>query len=67
MPNISVLGLDTSNYTTSAAFFCDGEMDSRGMILPVKGAKITAPQTAAKSPADKTPCFRTVSLMTCNT
>ena len=36
MPNISALGLDTSNYTTSAAFFGDGEMDSRGMILPVK-------------------------------
>ena len=41
MPNISVLGLDTSNYTTSAAFFCDGEMDSRGMILPVKAVSYT--------------------------
>ena len=45
MPNISALGLDTSNYTTSAAFFGDGEMDSRGMILPVKeGARLTAPE-----------------------
>ena len=26
MPNISALGLDTSNYTTSAAFFGDGEI-----------------------------------------
>ena len=47
MPNISVLGLDTSNYTTSAAFFCDGEMDSRGMILPVKEGEIGLRQSDA--------------------
>ena len=29
--------------------------------------KTTAPQTIPKSAADKTPCFRTVSLITCNT
>ena len=47
MPNISALGLDTSNYTTSAAFFCDGEMDSRGMILPVKEGEIGLRQSDA--------------------
>ena len=47
MPNISALGLDTSNYTTSAAFFGDGEMDSRGMILPVKEGEIGLRQSDA--------------------
>ena len=47
MPNISTLGLDTSNYTTSAAFFGDGEMDSRGMILPVKEGEIGLRQSDA--------------------
>ena len=46
MPNISALGLDTSNYTTSAAFFGDGEMDS-GMILPVKEGEIGLRQSDA--------------------
>lgn len=47
MPNISALGLDTSNYTTSAAFFGDSEMDSRGMILPVKEGEIGLRQSDA--------------------
>ena len=47
MPNISALGLDTSNYTTSAAFFGNGEMDSRGMILPVKEGEIGLRQSDA--------------------
>lgn len=47
MPNISALGLDTSNYTTSAAFFGDGEMNSRGMILPVKEGEIGLRQSDA--------------------
>lgn len=50
MPNISALGLDTSNYTTSAAFFGDSEMDSRGMILPVKEGEIGLRQSDAVFP-----------------
>ena len=48
MPNISALQFDNrAIYTTSAAFFGDGEMDSRGMILPVKEGEIGLRQSDA--------------------
>ena len=35
MPD-SVLGIDTSNYTTSAALLCNGEIVNRKKLLPVR-------------------------------
>lgn len=47
MLDICTLGIDTSNYTTSAAFLENGEMDSRGKLLPVKAGEIGLRQSDA--------------------
>ena len=47
MPETVALGLDTSNYTTSAALLQNGEMHSRGRLLPVKAGEIGLRQSDA--------------------
>ena len=47
MLKVSALGFDTSNYTTSAAFFADGVMNSCGKLLPVKPGEIGLRQSDA--------------------
>jgi len=47
MLNLNALGLDTSNYTTSAAVLSDGSMYSYGKILPVKPGEIGLRQSDA--------------------
>ena len=39
MPD-SVLGIDTSNYTTSAALLCNGEIVNRKKLLPVRQGSV---------------------------
>ena len=41
------VGLDTSNYTTSAALFADGEMTSSRRLLPVKAGEMGLRQSDA--------------------
>lgn len=47
MLNTCTIGFDTSNYTTSAALLKNGEMDSRGKLLPVKAGEIGLRQSDA--------------------
>ncbi|MGN0478657.1 MAG: peptidase M22 [Hominenteromicrobium sp.] len=47
MLDFCTLGIDTSNYTTSAAFLENGSIDSRGKLLPVKAGEIGLRQSDA--------------------
>ncbi len=47
MLDINALGIDTSNYTTSAAVLINGEMHSEGKLLPVKAGEIGLRQSDA--------------------
>ena len=47
MLDFCTLGIDTSNYTTSAALLENGVVDSRGKLLPVKAGEIGLRQSDA--------------------
>ena len=47
MLDVCTLGMDTSNYTTSAALLENGVIDSRGKLLPVKAGEIGLRQSDA--------------------
>ena len=47
MPGRAFLGIDTSNYTTSAALFADGRVIQSKRLLPVKEGQIGLRQSDA--------------------
>lgn len=47
MHDFASLGIDTSNYTTSAALYKNGSMQSRGKLLPVKAGELGLRQSDA--------------------
>ncbi len=40
MPGNKILGIDTSNYTTSVALYGDGEVVQKKKLLPVKPGEL---------------------------